>query len=668
MQQAIAFQYSRPDSAILLAEQLLSSDDQKVRSNAYEVIGIAHWVSENYVAAIEAHGQALELRSDIDYQSGIGHSYNNLGLNYQSLGDAQAAMEQFLKAQRMAEELGDTSLLARVLGNIGTLYEEQGAIENALEFHGKSLQVLETGSDDRVLGNTLHNISLIYQRQGEYDKALNFSQRSLSIRSLTHDSYGKAQSLNLLGVIRVNLEEFSTADLLFHRALALYDSLNSAYGRSMVHVNLGESANLQGRFGNALHHCTISMHIAETKNLEWKESACKCLAEAHTRLGNIERSAAYWRRLVSIRDSVQQQNALSEIDRQQKRYEFEKEQLRSQQALDRQRLESEAEIERQKVLRQAALGLGTMGIVLFFMAFRSYRVKQRDNELLAEMNNEISAKNAVIEEKNLHITDSIRYAQNLQAAILPKEEEFEKHFNDFHILYRPKDIVSGDFYWMESLPLPPSQGGGTRIYLAVADCTGHGVPGAMVSMVGFQGLNKAVLEEGRTSPGKILQRLSDHVEEAFEKSGGSVKDGMDICLCVIDPVLRTVSFAGAHNPLWVLTEKEDLSGARLRDSMDGRHCFELKGDRRSIGGYLKALPFREGHLQLSAGDRLFMFSDGYADQFGGPKNKKMGSKRMRQTLMKHALEGKMSGFDRAFDDWKGEQEQVDDVTVISVTL
>ncbi|MGB1319012.1 MAG: PP2C family protein-serine/threonine phosphatase, partial [Flavobacteriales bacterium] len=304
--------------------------------------------------------------------------------------------------------------------------------------------------------------------------------------------------------------------------------------------------------------------------------------------------------------------------------------------------------------------IGLMSIALFFVLFRSYRRKERDNNLLEEQNRHISEQKEVIEEKNKHITDSITYAKNLQTAILPKDEMFAKHFSDFHILYRPKDIVSGDFYWMETV-------GGT-IFLAAADCTGHGVPGAMVSMVGFQGLNKAVLEEKLTSPAKILQRLSDHVEEAFEKSGGSVKDGMDICLVAIDPKTRTVTYAGVHNALWVLTAKEELRNANLREEQNGKRMFELKADRRSIGGFFDAGPFTEKQVELDEGDRLFLFSDGFADQFGGPRNKKLGSKRMRETFREKAIAGEFSSIDKTFEDWKGGEEQIDDVTVISIVL
>lgn len=660
LQRAINLQFSNPDSAIVLAETLLDANNDSLLSDTYEVIGIAHWVKGNYLKAIEAHQASLEIRKKVGYQSGVAYSLNNLGLNYQASGDARSAMNYYLKGKDVAEAEKDSSLQAKILGNIGTLYEEEHDIEKALEFYGESLLILEKLKENRILGNTLNNIALVYQQQGEHEKAVNFCKRSLAVRKLINDNWGVAQSLNLLGLLYSNKNELQIADSLFRSSLSIYRELNNFWGQSMVMGNIGGDAIVMNRLDTALAYCGESLELARKYKLEWEEYACDCLAKTHTQMGNTKLASKYLRELVSIKDSTHNTNSLAEISLLQKRFEFEKEQLKAQHILEQEKLKAKTEIERQKLLRQAALGLGMMGIALFFVAFRSYRTKQRDNDLLATKNEEISSQKDVIEDKNKHITDSIRYAQNLQAAILPKAELFEKHFSDFHILYEPKDIVSGDFYWMEVVD--------GIIYLAVADCTGHGVPGAMVSMVGYQGLNKAVLEEKRTSPAKILQRISNYVEEAFEKSGGSVKDGMDICLVRIDPTTKHVDYAGAHNALWVISNAEDLKGAQLRETNGNYRVFELKGDRRSIGGFSQALPFREKHVQLQSGDHLVLFSDGFADQFGGPKNKKMGSKHMRQLFLQKAMDSAFSEIDSEFESWKGAEEQVDDVSVIQVRL
>jgi serine phosphatase RsbU (regulator of sigma subunit)/tetratricopeptide (TPR) repeat protein len=669
LQRAISLEYSQPDSAIAITNDLISRGglDQRTLSNAWEVQGIALWVKEEYTQAIAAHTESLRIRKEIDYKSGIGHSCNNLGLNFQRFGDGKLAMEYFLQAKDVSLAANDSSLLAKVLGNIGTLYEEENDVSKALAFYGQSLAILEKLKEDRILGNTLNNIALVYQRTNQLEKAQNFAKRSLAVRNLIDDKWGIAQSLNLLGVIASDKANYQEAKTHFNSALEYYNELNNQWGRSMVYGNLGRDANVMGNFQKGLEYCGISLVIAKENWLEWEESACECLAESYAGLDNIQKASFYWKRLIAIKDSIQQENMLAEISMVEKRIEFEKarlqlenEKLQAELEFEKERLEAQAEIEHQRTMRQAALGLGMMGLLLFFVAFRSYRTKQRDNDLLEEKNEEITSQKEVIEEKNKHITDSIQYAQNLQSAILPKEEMFKKHFTDHYILYKPKDIVSGDFYWMEEA--------NGLVFLAVADCTGHGVPGAMVSMVGFQGLNKAVLEEGLTSPAEILQRLSDHVEEAFEKSGGTVKDGMDICLIAIDKKREKITYAGAHNALWILSEKEELPNALVREDQDGYRMFELKADRRSIGGYFDAGPFTHKAFDLNSGDRLFLFSDGYADQFGGPRGKKMGSKRMRETVRQMALSDNTLALGAILQDWQCDEEQIDDVTLISVVI
>lgn len=651
LQRAIELEYSNPDSAISITHELLLTEnlDQKVESDIWEVQGIALWVNEDYAEAISAHTRALELRKEIDYRSGVGYSANNLGLNYQRLGDAKLAMENYLFAKDVAIQANDSSLHAKILGNIGTLYEEDDDIVKALEFYGQSLAILELLQEDRVLGNTLNNIAVVYLNINEFDKAEVFARRSLAVRKLIADEWGIAQSLNLFGLAQASLNRYALADSLYKLSLESYTQLESPWGQSMVLGNMGKASIKLENYPQAISQCKESLGLAKAYNLEWEESACKCLAEAYGRLGESDISTDYWTRVFEIKDSLKRVNTLTEIELVQKRFDFEKE-----------RIEAQAEIERQKTLRQAALGLGMMGLLLFFVAFRSYRAKQRDNELLEEKNVEISSQKEVIEEKNKHITDSIRYAQNLQSAILPKEEMFAKHFSEYHILYKPKDIVSGDFYWMEEA--------NDMVFLAAADCTGHGVPGAMVSMVGFQGLNKAVLEDKLTSPAAILQRLSDHVEEAFEKSGGTVKDGMDICLIAIDKKAKKVTYAGAHNALWVLSNQAEIPNAMLREEQESYRMFELKAERRSIGGFFDAGPFTDKAFDLNPGDRLFLFSDGFADQFGGPKGKKMGSKRMRETVREMALSNNILALNAIFEDWKGNEEQIDDVTLISICL
>ena len=647
---AMMLQYSNPDAAVELATQVIDAkNDKRLTSNAWEVRGIALWVDGQYAKAIIAHQQSLEIREEIDFKKGVAYSLNNLGLNYHRLGDKTSAMERFLSALEMAEVLPDSNLMASVMGNIGILYEEQSDYEKALELHSNCLTIAKNINDQRLVANTLNNIALVYNYQGELEKAASFAKRCLAMRKQMNDALGEAQALNLLGIIASGESDFILADSLFRIALHIYDAAENNWGTAMVLGNLGDVAVDTDEFVEAVGFCEKALALSREHQLEWEASACKCLARAFTGLNDAQKSNEYWTRFTNLQDSLHQSDMENDISILEQRYNHEKEQALS-----------AAEIKRQRQLRNASVGIGMMALLLFFMAFNNYKNKQRDNELLEQKNQEISEQKEVIEEKNLHITDSIRYAQSLQQAILPKDAAFEGRFEKSFIFYRPKDIVSGDFYWLEDV--------NDTTFIAVADCTGHGVPGAMVSMVGYQGLNKAVREKQLSKPSEILQSLSDHVEEQFEKSGGSVKDGMDIALIALSKDQKSLTFAGAHNPLLLVSKRAEVEGTTQKESSGEYNMFEVKSDRRSIGGYFDAGPFTDHVLSIEKGDTLFMFSDGYGDQFGGEKGKKLGIKRLRQTLLNAVAEQSITSLESFFDEWKQTEEQIDDVALMALTV
>lgn len=251
-----------------------------------------------------------------------------------------------------------------------------------------------------------------------------------------------------------------------------------------------------------------------------------------------------------------------------------------------------------------------------------------------------------IKEQFEEIRASISYAKRIQAAILPPAELIKKHLPDSFVLYKPKDIVAGDFYWLE-----PS---GNKVFFAVADCTGHGVPGAMVSLVCNNGLNRSVREHGLSEPGKILERTREIVIAEFEKSEEEVKDGMDIALCSLEGT--TLQYAGAHNPLWIVR---------------GNECLETKANKQPIGKFDKQLPFTTHTIRLQKGDTVYIFSDGYADQFGGENGKKFKAAKMKELLVSvknEPMEEQKRQIGQAFEKWKGKLEQVDDVCVIGVRI
>lgn len=264
---------------------------------------------------------------------------------------------------------------------------------------------------------------------------------------------------------------------------------------------------------------------------------------------------------------------------------------------------------------------------------------------VAERTQEIVEKNDILSQQNKEIINSITYAKRLQDAILPSENAMIQWFKDSMVIYKPKDIVSGDFYWLEEAD--------DKIFFAVADCTGHGVPGAMVSVLGHNSLNRCINEYGLRDAGKILDTLTELVEKTLSKNDHSVSDGMDIALCVWDKKDH-LQFAGANNPLYLIRDGE---------------LIETKGDKQPIGKFISRVPFTSHDIKLKKGDSIYLFSDGYADQFGGPKGKKLKYavfKRYIMELNQYKSEKIHQELSQRFEDWKGDMEQIDDVCVMQV--
>ena len=254
----------------------------------------------------------------------------------------------------------------------------------------------------------------------------------------------------------------------------------------------------------------------------------------------------------------------------------------------------------------------------------------------------------LVDEKNTEITDSISYAKRLQDAILPTTEVISSSLSENFVLYTPKDIVAGDFYWLEKV--------GDKVLFAAADCTGHGVPGALVSVVCHNALNRAVREFSLIKPSQILDKVTDLVIETFEKSTEEVKDGMDIALCSFDMKTKEVQYAGANNSLYY-----------IRDGAFN----EIKPTKQPVGKYDNRKDFENHILKVEIGDVFYLFTDGYPDQFGGEKGKKFKYKPFKELLAEIALEPmsiQKEKLNTSFNDWKGEYVQVDDVCVIGVRI
>lgn len=289
---------------------------------------------------------------------------------------------------------------------------------------------------------------------------------------------------------------------------------------------------------------------------------------------------------------------------------------------------------------------GYVGFIIAKTSFMAYKNKKE----LQEKNGEIEDQKKVLAQKNKNILDSIHYAKRIQTAMLPTPQFIEQYLPNSFLLYLPKDVVAGDFYWMEHLD-------GLTIF-AVADCTGHGVPGAMISVVCNNALNRSVREFGLRDPAKILEQTRTIIIQEFEKSNENVQDGMDISLCVFNSKNMELQWAGANNPIWFIKQ-------------GSKEVEQIKADKQPVGKFVKTSPFTTHIFQLKKGDCFYIFSDGFSDQFGGEHEKKYMSSKFKKTLVdliETPMKAQSSILKSEFENWKGDLEQIDDICIMGIKI
>ncbi|KAA3650234.1 MAG: hypothetical protein DWP98_05515 [Bacteroidetes bacterium] len=640
-------------------------------ANLYNNIGLIYNDLGKKDSAITHYKLALAIFDSLKTKSrGVANTYNNIGIIYKEQGNLPSALDYYLKALKKHEEINDKSDgYANVLSNIGIIYKEQKEYEKALEYYFKSKSTFEKLSNQSIgLANTLNNIGIIYHLKDEDDLALEYYKTALKMQEeIGEQSIGMASSLTNIGTIKEVHGLHDEASQYFEKAKKIQESIGDKKGMANSLFFLGNLHVETNRVNEGIVLCKQSLELAiELELLELKMNSCDCLADAYQRLNNASKAFEYFKKYISYRDSLLNQENTREITQKAMKFEFEKTQY--QDSLIRAEAEAkrmlaqkekdlikETQIRRQRIYTTAG-GAGFLLMMgLAVVLFRGYKNKQKANEIITAQKEEVELQKQavefqkeIIEEKNKEIVDSISYAKRIQTAILPSDKALSSILPDSFIYFQPKDIVSGDFYWVDKK--------GDEVFFAAVDCTGHGVPGAMVSVVGHNGLNRVLKEFGITKPNAMLDKLNLIVEETFEKSDESVKDGMDIALCCWNKKTNILNYSGANNPLYLIRNNE---------------LIEYKPDKQPIGKFDYRKAFTNHEIQLEKGDSIYIFSDGFADQFGGPKGKKFmykPFKRLLTEISNFAIAKQKEILMTHFQDWKGEMEQIDDVCVMHVKI
>lgn len=623
------------------ADSVLRSDPQLSQTFADSAVSLSLQIKNDSLTYLSRHKKAVALYI---------------------LGDLNRSLECFIENKGLAKKLNQSSKIIESLNAIGNLYVSNERFDNArLTYHeARAYSVFTKNKVKKCLVES--NLAIMYSKIKQNDSAIFYS--NLVINNASEE---QAKNLSFMGNIYGTLLS-AYSELRNKDSVAKYSAIVLEYYKNGGDL-LGYAGTLYniGTFYYKMKDAETSLkyfelaYKANPDNVELAMSINKALGDVYYELKKYIKSAEFYNTAFFLKDSVNKLRTVEKLSEMEVKYETGKKEE------ELKRLSAEQEISALKVKQSRTLTfISIISVIVFLIIagvlFKQNKNKKQANALLQKQNDEIT-------HQKKEITDSINYAKRIQLSILPPDKMVKRLLPDAFIFYKPKDVVSGDFYWVEEK--------NNLVMFAAVDCTGHGVPGAMMSVVGMSLLNRAVNEKDLTKPSDILQHLDMGVTDTLRQNqeDNAVKDGMDLSLCTYNAQTKELQFAGAFNNLWIVRKNFSSSHKITSDKeiFFEDSLLEIKADKFPIGSNTDGVAdnYTNHKIQLQTGDYIYLYSDGFADQFGGPKGKKFKYNALKKLLISiHDLSPAQQheAIKTAYENWKGNLEQIDDILVIGVRV
>lgn len=585
---------------------------------------VAHNLIElgRYNEAVEKYYLTIKLCDEVDNKIGKSYAYFGLGEIFRLQHNLPKALQVYKNAYELSLITNDPIGLSASYNNIGMIYNAMEELDSAFKYYQLSFDFNEKRGNELEMASSLDRIATLYLHKGENEKALKILNRSLEYKLKFNDK-----------------EELST-----------------------TYINLAEANYNSNRDKEALKNLELAIRYAtEAQLTEHIEYCYKLLGIIYKAVGNHKQSAEFFYKYIVLHDSlisVQSNRIITEME---EKYQNERKQNEID-VLNKDKLIQESNLKKQKQFIYLVLVVAFLLVVVVFVVIRGLQQKKKDNRILEEKNLIINEQKSIVEEKNKEITDSINYAKRIQYALLANEAFLKQNIKNHFIFFKPKDIVSGDFYWATKVTADDennlkSIGIKERFYLAVCDSTGHGVPGAFMSLLNIGFLSEAIKEKNIFEPNKVFDYVRERLVGAISLEGQ--KDGFDGVLLCMDKMMDDkikVCYVAANNAPVLLS---------------GGESIQLPVDKMPVGYGEKKEGFKLHHITYNSGDMLYLYTDGYPDQFGGPRGKKFMYKQLNgllKSISKDDLKKQKEELTEYFLAWKGNLEQIDDVCVIGIRL
>lgn len=599
--------------------------------------------------------QARILAEQLRYQTGLAEYYSTLGIIYYYEGNIAEALNGNLSSLKIREKLGDKKGIAGSYNNLAIIYNYQLNHKEALRYLLMALQIKEDLGDKKGVVSTYNNIGLTYTDLKNYPEALKYLQIAKTKSRETGNKKSEANALQNIGGVYFIQDQFDTALVYFKNALLIREEIGNRQGIVNSLITSGETYTRLKQY--KLAHKSLEHGLAlakELKNKEGIQNAYRGLATLADEEHDYKNAYTFYKLFREAADSLKNDENTKKAITTEMSYNYERKRTIEKAEQDKEKAILEEKAKKQQQTVYYISGILLLVAIFAIFVYRGFLQKRNANRELDIKNHKIEQAYKIIETKNQEITDSINYAQRIQNAILPDIADIRTAFPESFVFYRPKDIVGGDFYYFSKK--------NNACYIAAADCTGHGVPGAFMSLIGSKEIQ---LANGMvSSPGKILQLINIGLKETLKQNHlDATKDGMDVAFLKIvtgesSGENNSLEYSGANRPLWIFKK-----GAL--------EIEEVKPTKAAIGGFTPDnQEFTEHIFQMSKNDTVYFFTDGFADQFGGKTgNKKLTTKRFKELLVKinsQTMHEQSVSIEQFFDGWKGNLEQLDDILVIGI--